>query len=54
MFLKRVGKKRLFGFCLKGWLVRLGQSQMCRLRAVIEFQNILCGGEKIKTRKGRQ
>lgn len=37
MFLKRVGKKRLFGFCLKGWLVRLGQKPMCRLRAGIKL-----------------
>jgi len=32
----------------------VGQNQMCRLRAGIEFQNILCGGEKNKTQKGRQ
>ena len=49
-------------FCLKGWLVRLGQKPMCRLRVGIEFthvtfifnsvreyfvfQNFLCGGKK--------
>jgi hypothetical protein len=30
-------QKRLFGFCLKGWLVRLGQKPMCRLRVGIKL-----------------
>jgi hypothetical protein len=42
-----VGKKWLFWFCpcvgLCGW----GKSK-CAICAVAEFQNILCGGEKIK------
>lgn len=42
-------KNGSFGFA-EGSACGEGQSQMCRLRAAKEFQNILCGGKKIKTR----
>jgi len=47
-----VGEKRLFGFCLSGWLLRWGQKPMCRLWAgkKIELKKMRVG--KIKNTEG--
>jgi len=46
-------QKRLFGFCLKGCLVRLGQKPMCRLRVGIKLNLKKCAVGKIKNTEGQ-
>jgi hypothetical protein len=45
-------QKRLFGFCLKGWLVQLGLKPMCRLRVGIKLNKKKCAVGKIKNTEG--
>ena len=47
------GKKWLFWFC-EGSACVSGKTKCAICAAGVEFQNILCGGKKIKTQKGRQ
>ena len=53
MLLKCFGKKWLFWFC-EGSACVSGKTKCAICAAGREFQNILCGGKKIKTQKGRQ
>jgi hypothetical protein len=48
-----VAKNESFGFAKRGFRVS-GKTKCAICAAGIEFQNILRGGKKIKTQKGRQ
>ena len=48
-----VAKNGSFGFA-KRWLVCQAKPNVPFVRLAEKFQNILCGGKKIKTQKGRQ